>query len=63
MKGELSLTLRRVLKMSDRLPTLKGKAKKFILERATEAQKGSRGRVTPHHGLLPPPRKETVLIV
>ena len=42
MKGERSLTLRRVLKISVHLPALKGKDKKFVLEQATKAQRRSR---------------------
>jgi hypothetical protein len=43
MKGERSLTLRRVLKISVHLNALKDKAKNFILEQATKAQRWSRG--------------------
>ena len=43
MKGKLSPTLRLVLKISVHLTALKGKAKKFILEQVTKAQRWSRG--------------------
>jgi hypothetical protein len=42
MKGEHSLTLRRVRKIYVHLPALKGKDKNFILEQATKAQRGNR---------------------
>jgi len=41
IKGEPSLTLRCVLKISVHLPALKGKTKMFILEQVTKAQRGS----------------------
>jgi len=40
MKGDRSLTLRHVLKISVHLPALRGKANKFVLEQATKAQRG-----------------------